>query len=261
MSTRNNSTFARPLGALVLALAGLVLAPSAPASAQNFFEALFGIRPYTPSSGSSYADPQSRFGGLFGSRPAESVRHSEGGPSAGGVAYCVRLCDGRQFPIQRSSGASPVQVCSSFCPATKTKIFSGSSIEHAVASDGTRYSDLPNAFLYRTRLVSDCTCNGKDPVGLVTPTNAEDPTLRSGDIVASDSGLLAYTGGRRGAEFTPVESYSAIGPELRNRLAGVKIVPTNATLVPVAARSSSDDAKADAKPARSAGNRRVQLER
>jgi hypothetical protein len=264
VSTRDNPIFARPLAALVFAVTAFTLVASAPASAQNFFEALFGIRPYTPASGSSYADPQSRFGGLFGSR--ESPRQSENGAGAGGVAYCVRLCDGRQFPMQRSSGASSAQVCSSFCPAAKTKIFSGSSIEHAVATDGSRYADLPNAFLYRTRLLSDCTCNGKDPVGLVTPATDDDPTLRAGDIVASESGLMAYTGsGRRGAEFTPVEAYSPLGSELRSRLAGVKIVPNTATPVPVAARPADDtkaaDAKAAAKPARSTANRRVQLER
>src|SRR5205823_234625 len=137
--------------------------------------------------------------------PAE--RRSESGPSAGGVAYCVRLCDGRHFPIQRSSGANAAQVCNSFCPATRTKIFSGGAIDRAVASDGTRYNELPNAFVYRERLVADCTCNGKDPVGLVTTTVNDDPTLRHGDIVANESGLVAYTGGgRRNAEFTPVDS-------------------------------------------------------
>ena len=41
----------------------------------------------------------------------------------------MRLCDGRYFPIQRHAGLSPAQACSSFCPASATKIYSGSTIE------------------------------------------------------------------------------------------------------------------------------------
>src|SRR5438094_8575119 len=120
--TRQNSTFACPFAAWVLAVAAATVLQAQPAAAQNLFEALFGAprRPYAPPSASSYAEPQSHFS-LFGSaRPGETVRHSDAGAAGGGggVAYCVRLCDGRYFPIQRSSGASPVQVCSSFCPAT-----------------------------------------------------------------------------------------------------------------------------------------------
>jgi len=150
------------------------------------------------------------------------------------VAYCVRLCDGRFFPIQRSSGADPAQVCSSFCPAAKTKIFSGSGIDHASARDGARYADLQNAFTYRERIVPGCTCNGKDAVGLVTPPAAEDPTLRAGDIVATNSGFVAYTGNRRHAEFTPVTG------EMRARLARTKIVPSNASPVALPSTASND---------------------
>ena len=58
------------------------------------------------------------------------------------VAYCVQLCDGRFFPVQRPAGAAPEQTCSSFCPATRTKIYRGASIDQAVAADGRRYADL-----------------------------------------------------------------------------------------------------------------------
>jgi Protein of unknown function (DUF2865) len=259
--SRDRSIFARLFGAHLLAIAAVTTLPVAPASAQNLFEALFGMpqRPYTPSSASSYVDP--RQSNLFGSR-TEGPRHSDSGSFGGGTAYCVRLCDGRHFPIQRSSGASPVQVCSSFCPAARMKIFSGSTIERAVASDGTKYSELPNAFLYRTKLVSDCTCNGKDPVGLVTPTTTnDDPTLRTGDIIAGEQGLVAYTGGKRqNAEYTPVESYSGLNTELRSRLSGVKVIPNTPTPVSIPA-PPPEDAKAETKPTRSSGNRRVQLER
>ncbi len=69
------------------------------------------------------------------------------GSSATGVVtrpkVCVRLCDGRYFPVQRHSGVGSAKSCSSFCPASATKIYNGNSINHAVAPDGKRYSELP----------------------------------------------------------------------------------------------------------------------
>ena len=74
------------------------------ASAQNgIFDTILGGRratPATPPPVSAYADPFSAWN-PFGS-PASL--NSEMDRS---VAYCVRLCDGRFFPIQRSSGATP----------------------------------------------------------------------------------------------------------------------------------------------------------
>ena len=77
------------------------------------------------------------------------------------VAYCVRTCDGHFFPIQRNSSVSPVETCQSFCPSAQTKIYNGSSIANSVSVDGRRYSDLPNAFAYRDKIVANCSCNGK----------------------------------------------------------------------------------------------------
>jgi hypothetical protein len=103
----------------------------------------------------------------------------------------VRLCDGRYFPIQRHANANPVQLCGSFCPATRTQVFNGSQIDHAIASNGARYADLDNAFVYRQKVVDNCTCNGKDSFGLARIDVAADPTLRQGDIVASGDNVKA----------------------------------------------------------------------
>ncbi len=97
----------------------------------------------------------------------------------------MRLCDGRFFPLQRHGGVSTAQACSSFCPASQTKIYRGSSIDHAVAQDGKRYADLSTAFAYREQIVPDCTCNGKDAFGLVNTPVEKDATLQPGDIVAT----------------------------------------------------------------------------
>jgi hypothetical protein len=199
--------------------------PGTPASAQGLFDFLFGAVRRPAASASAYADPSQ----------SNLDRRSEHSASDGAVAYCVRLCDGRFFPIQRASGADPAQVCSSFCPAAKTKIFSGSSIDHAAARDGTRYAHLRSAFTYRERMVPDCTCNGKDFAGLVTTPATEDPTLRAGDIVATESGFVTYTGNKgRNAEFSPVTG------EMRARLADTKIVPSDAPPAPLRTTLSPD---------------------
>jgi hypothetical protein len=83
----------------------------------------------------------------------------------------------------------------------------GSSIDNATAENGKSYSELPNAFRYRNELVSGCTCNGKDQVGLAPVKIEDDPTLRKGDIVAGENGLLVAgrSADKRGAElnFSP----------------------------------------------------------
>ena len=90
----------------------------------------------------------------------------------------MRLCDGHYFPIHRTAQASPIELCNAFCPASDTKVFSGSPIEYAMASDGTRYGELDNAFAYRKKIVADCTCNGRDTFGNAVMDISADPTLR-----------------------------------------------------------------------------------
>jgi hypothetical protein len=119
------------------------------------------------------------------------------------VAFCVRTCDGRYFPVVAADGESRAASCNSFCPASETKIFQGTSIDKASNDAGKAYSDMPNAFRYRNELVAGCTCNGKDQIGLASIKAEDDPTLLKGDIVASDKGLMIA--GRRSASlnFTP----------------------------------------------------------
>jgi hypothetical protein len=218
---------ARLTGLLIAAMTvTAVIAPSPPAEAQGLFDFLFRgqRRPGTPPNASSYADP---------SYPGFDRERVSGAPSGIAGTFCVRLCDGRYFPIQRSGGANPAQLCNSFCPAAETRMFSGAGIDHAVASDGTRYASLRNAFAYRERMVQGCTCNGRDPYGLVALNPVDDTSLRPGDIVATNEGFVAYSGGGRGgAEFTPIASYPGLSAEWRQRLAETRIAPNNATPIP-----------------------------
>src|SRR3989449_7320662 len=142
-------------------------------------------------------------GQVYAPRGEGRVRYGGGD----GQAFCVRTCDGRYFPVTASDNASRAASCNSFCPASETKVFYGGSIDNATAENGKAYSELPNAFRYRNELVSGCTCNGKDQVGLAPVKIEDDPTLRKGDIVAGENGLLVAgrSADRRGAElnFSP----------------------------------------------------------
>jgi hypothetical protein len=227
--------------------AGL-LTLATPASAQGLFELLFGgLLQRAPAEVQSYAEPNDFF-----RAPDRSRERAEGGPAS---AYCVRLSDGFYFPVQANAGISAAQACHAFCPATRTRLYSGSGIDRAVASDGSHYADLDTAFLYRKQLVAGSTCNGRDRFGLAHVQVDSDPTLRPGDIVATRSGLVAVTAVKnRVADFAPLGSDRAVPQSTREKLAGVKIMPTSRN-------ASSATAMALSESTRSDDNRRAQLSR
>lgn len=173
----------------------------APAQAQDFFSNLFGgfVRPRPPAVQMPYGDNFQQ--------PPPRPRYSGGQGYGGGQAHCVRTCDGRHFPISGSDGKSRAASCNSLCPSAETKVVYGSDIDDAATETGKPYSELPNAFRYRDEIVAGCTCNGKDAMGLARVKIENDPTLRKGDIVAGENGLVVAdsNGGRRGGtvEFSP----------------------------------------------------------
>ena len=143
------------------------------------------------------------------------------------TAFCVRLCDGRYFPLTSSGIDGEAKTCNALCPASRTRVFHGGSIEAAVAAEGGRYASLANAFLYRKQLVDGCTCNGKTAFGLARQNIASDPTLRAGDIVATANGLKVFRGGagthHKTADFTPVKR-TTVPDDVRRKLAGMRVV-------------------------------------
>jgi hypothetical protein len=224
----------RRCGMLVAAVAlTSVLAPRA-ASAEGLFDFLFGgpqkqqQQRQAPPQANFFADP---FGNNQQPAPPPRAVASGGGS---GPAFCVRSCDGRYFPLARSN-ASPVQMCQAFCPASPTKVFYGSNIDGASSSSGERYADSENAFAYRKALRADCTCNGRDAAGLAPVDLTLDTSLRSGDVIATTDGLVAYSGVRLGlgqtAEFTPVASFPGLTAEVRARLGEMKVAPVSAEMI------------------------------
>jgi hypothetical protein len=213
-------------------LIGLVaaIAVSVPetARAQGLFDVLRGIfgGGGPPPQRMAPPMPLDNFPGGDTRGPGGDIRipGDAGGPHA---SYCVRLCDGRYFPLPASAGSqSPQQLCSAMCPAAKTDVYSGSGIERAASSGGKPYTALPNAFVYRERLVSDCTCTGKDPTGIARIDVKTDPTLRPGDIVVTSDGPVVFQGDRRSrkaSDFVPAKDDKRISQQLRQDLSRMQI--------------------------------------
>jgi Protein of unknown function (DUF2865) len=194
--------YGKPAALTAMLLCASALAPAA--QAQDFFSQLFGgfaprraPQPYV-------SMPFANEDGSIPVQRGESRSRYVGG---GGQAYCVRTCDGRYFPLPASDNASRAASCNSFCPASETKVVYGGNIDSAATDNGKPYSELPNAFRYRTEIVTGCTCNGKDSTGLAAVKIEDDPTLRKGDIVAGENGLVVAgrSADKRGASlnFSP----------------------------------------------------------
>ena len=216
------------LAAALVLLGPLALAPRM-ASAEGLFDFLFGglqKQLTAPPQANSFADP---FGQSQQPAPPRAMA------SGSGPAFCVRSCDGRYFPLTARGGASPVQMCQAFCPASPTKVFFGSNIDGASSANGERYADSENAFGYRKALRADCTCNGRDPAGLAPVDLTLDPSLRPGDVIATTSGLVAYSGVKAGAgqtaDFAAVASYPGLTADVRARLGEMKVAPVTAEMV------------------------------
>jgi hypothetical protein len=210
-------------------LASSVLTVPDAAVAEGLFDMFFGskqqARPAAPPQTSFFADPNSNMPQM--PAPAAAPRLAGSGP-----AFCVRSCDGKYFPVTARGTATPVQMCQAFCPASATKVYYGSNIDYASTANGERYAASENAFVFRKELRADCTCNGRNAGGLAPIDISLDGSLRPGDVLATSSGLVAYTGIRVGndnaADFTPVASFPGLTAEVRARLGEIKVAPVSA---------------------------------
>jgi hypothetical protein len=224
------------LGLAAAVLSPIVLLADAIPAQAGPFEAIFRAfrgRPVERYSEpyNSYAPSGDPWGELLNSRerrePADPRLRAEGPRQI----YCVRLCDGRYFPLPRSVGTaiySPDKTCNALCPAAETKIFSGPGIGPSIAADGTRYAKLENAFVYRERVVDGCTCNGKDPGGLARVEPESDPTLKPGDIVVTETRPTVFKGGKpphQAGDFTPALDDRKLPKNLREQLSEIRVAP------------------------------------
>jgi Protein of unknown function (DUF2865) len=214
----NRTSGKRLVWGVAAVLCASALAPAA--QAQDFFSSLFGG--FGPAPAAQMRLPFARESAPLAPQTDIRSRDYSSGSGGGNQAYCVRSCDGRYFPVNAPDNKSRASTCNSFCPASDTKVVYGSAIDNAATENGKPYSELPNAFRYRTELVAGCTCNGKDQLGLASVKIEADPTLRKGDIVAGDSGLVVANRGadKRGASL----NFSPAPDRLRARYQRIPVV-------------------------------------
>ncbi len=214
-------------GAAIVSLSLATLSSTA-VDAQVYYSIYGGYRNSPPqpyrddrprSSGNPFVD---FFGSIFGGRGYHD--DDEKKPDAFGQ-YCVRTCDGKFFPVSRGGRKelSIDKICNAMCPAAQTKVFSGLGIDNASAADGQRYTAIPNAFAYRTKIVDDCTCNGRDPFGVAKVDLENDITLQGGDLVVQETGFALYRGGR---DFVPIER-AGMSPGFVKQMQEIKVLPDN----------------------------------
>jgi hypothetical protein len=140
--------------------------------------------------------------------PSEGRRVVSSDKSSPRPAVCVRLCDGRYFPLPRSTTDQANALCVAACPKAAVSVFrADGDLKDATDANGKTYSALPNAFAYRSRAVPDCSCRGEHKPGMASVAVEKDPTLEQGDIVVTQHGRLLFQGksGDDQHAFTPVE--------------------------------------------------------
>ena len=215
------TAFARWATVVAVTIAGLAWAFNA--GAEDAYEYMTGrvaVRSQTPSSMAlAYGEnPALQFPPRITVRPRSTEGTGEN-LSTGQNSFCVRTCDGRYFPISSQDKQSAAEGCKNLCPASETRIFTGSSIDGASSKDGKPYSSLPNAFRYRKELVAGCTCTGKDVIGLASIKIEDDKTLRRGDLFANKGGFEVVSRVESGQP-----SFSAAGNAVRSQFAKLPLI-------------------------------------
>ncbi|MFK8250448.1 DUF2865 domain-containing protein [Ancylobacter sp. sgz301288] len=152
----------------------------------------------------------------------------------GTVAYCVRTCDGRYFPL---SGVAPsdnrtaVERCQSFCPAAETRVYvshdRSAGIDAAVSRDGQAYKAMTNAYAYRTSIDPSCRCNDAATLGMASLDIMDDPTLKPGDMVVTASGIKVFRGDsvlpHRERDFTPARADGRLPVATRRQIEAIEV--------------------------------------
>ena len=141
-------------------------------------------------------------------------------------AYCVRLCDGFYFPVtglRNGDTEQEAELCGTLCPGAKTAVYTlkGGSDTINNAINGTKtYASLSTAFAYRKNVASHCSCQKR---GLPTLALNLDPTLKSGDVVMTQTGVRVFRGSRtlpyREQDFVAYAGSKALPSPMRDYLA------------------------------------------
>ncbi len=142
------------------------------------------------------AEPQSRglFDGLFGNN--NNAVYAPGvGAGSTFRTVCVRTCDGYYFPISFATTQDHFRddelKCQKMCPAAEVALYSyrnpGEDMQQATSLSGKLYTELPNAFKYRTQFDNSCSCRRPGESWAEAMKNVESrATLEQGDILVTE---------------------------------------------------------------------------
>jgi hypothetical protein len=139
----------------------------------------------------------------WGNKPI--VERSQRGPNTVRT-LCVRTCDGYYFPISFSTTRKYLEAdeaaCQRMCPAGDASLYYHSrreGPEQMVSIAGTPYTDLENAFRYRTVLDRSCTCGTplpiSEPAEIVLADYSDEPSvsLEDSETLANLAGEPVFT--------------------------------------------------------------------
>jgi hypothetical protein len=177
------------------------------------------------------------------------------GTGTGGLAVCVRLCDGFFFPSATSSGGD--EACAAQCPDAPTARYTepagSDKIEDAVSTLGARYSALPVAKRYQTTFDATCRCH-RSLVRSYSASALTDPTLRKGDLVMTSKGFLVFQGARTRSvapsDFVALSQARSLSKDLRAALVAMENANALQPQVGAAPSLSASFSASPDKPAR-----------
>lgn len=211
--------------AAVAAVAALIGSIPLSAQAGDLLDAILGVFGAPPPA----ASPIQQVPPDVVSAPLRITLTPQWSSAFSGVSgYCVRLCDGRYFPLPRfASSATPAKLCNGLCPGSRTMVYWGAPIDQARTSNGSRYSDLTTAFGYRKTIAPNCTCNGNDIFGTAAISIRGDITLRRGDVVVTENGARVFIGSaeaeHKASDFTSAQNYSGLSADQRRKIMEIQV--------------------------------------
>lgn len=217
---------------------------------------------YRSQAAAASTGPRNFFEQLFGGPGSivapEQDPNAAGGGGSGYRTVCVRTCDGYFFPISFSTSQDRFHedeaTCQRMCPAAEVVLYShrnpGEDMRQAVSNGGRLYTEMPNAFKYKTEWNAACSCKqaGESWANAVK----DDPSqpMNRGDIIVTEERarqMLAPRDAKGRPIATPGQKGSAP--------AAVETTPA-----PVAAEAPAPEPSGEKKPIRTVGPKFLQTQ-
>lgn len=211
------------------------------------------------------AGPRNFFEQLFGGPGSIVAPEPDPNAGGGGGAYrtvCVRTCDGYFFPISFSTSPERFHddeaTCQRMCPAAEAVLYShrnpGEDMRQAVSNSGRLYSELPNAFKYKTEWNAACSCKqaGESWADAVK----DDPNAQSGrgDIIVTEERARQLSA-PRDAKGRPIPQPAQKAGQKGSAPASTEPAPT-----PAAAEAPASESSGEKKQIRTVGPKFLQTQ-